>query len=168
MNMRSLSGVLVVALAATLSIVTAQTSKPASSPVQAARTPAEVVANFFEAVAAGRVDDAIALMTPLPDLPPEVLEELREDFAKPLRTKPYVVGHLQIGTSAVVIVHDSSPNKHIIDLDPAYLIRRGSTWYLLPQVDEFESRWFPLDASTTKSLEELEGWFRAQRMLASE
>lgn len=172
MNTKSISGVLVFALVTTLAIATAQTSKPASS-LQSARTPSEVAAHFFEAVTTGRVDDAVALMAPFPDVPREVMEEVRKDVAGPWRTQPHVVGHLQIGTSAVVIFHDSSPNKRGVDLDPAYMIRRDATWYVLPQITEFESRWFPLDEPTTKSLEELKVWFRSQKpgiaeMLAGE
>jgi hypothetical protein len=144
-------------------ILTAQTTKPVAQAATRAQTPSEVAARFFAAVRVGDADAAIQHIARFPDVPPQLMEELRKDLSEPWRTQPVVIGYLQHGTAAVVIVNDSAPDKERVDLDPAYLIQQNGSWYLCPQIASFKSRWFTLDEPTTSSLEKLKAWFKSQK-----
>jgi hypothetical protein len=131
-----------------------------------AATPAESTADLFAALAANDIDRAIALTAPVKGVPPEAVREYYQRLAEHAKktATAQVVAHLVLEDSAVVVFREAGPGKNkIIDLDPAYLVRRDGKWLVLFKLTKFDRQYLELGDATLTNFKKLQAWFDEQK-----
>ncbi len=149
----------------TTSLVTVTSLSTHAEEARAA-TAAEATAGFFAALAANDVDYAIAMTAPVKGVPPESVRKYYERIAEHFKTTgtPEVVAHLQLKDTAIVVFREYGAGKrNVIDLDPAYLVRREAKRLVLFKVTRFDAPHVQLDESVLVNLNKLKEWLNAQK-----
>jgi hypothetical protein len=129
-------------------------------------TAAEATANLFAALGANDVDRAVAITAPVKGVPPEAVREYYQrlaDHTKKVGTAQ-VVAHLVLANTAVVVFREGGPGKSkIVDLDPAYLVRRDGKWFVLFKLTKFDRPFTELDEAALANFKKLQEWFDEQK-----
>jgi hypothetical protein len=128
-------------------------------------TAPELLARFFAAIEAGDVDAVLALTDAVEGVPEEALRDscqwVLESPGRPVRRE--IVAHLQLEDVAIVIFEEVKKESPVIDLDPAYLIRRDGAWRVLFGLTKYEGRHFRFSEQTTQRFRQLEEWYGQQK-----
>jgi len=150
----------------TTSLVTVSSLPARAAEDAPAATAAEATADLFAALAANDVDRAAAMTAPVKGVPPEAVREYYQRMAEHTKKAgtPQVAAHLQLEDAAVVVFREGGSGKgKIVDLDPAYLIRRDGKWLVLFKLTSFDRPYLELDERALANLKRLQEWFDAQK-----
>jgi hypothetical protein len=132
----------------------------------AATTAAEATAELFVALAASDIDRAVAMTAPVQGVPPEAVRDYYRRLAEHTKKngQAQVVAHLVVEDTAVVVFREGGPGKStIVDLDPAYLVRRDGKWLVLFKFTKFDRPYLELDGAALTRFKKLEAWFDEQK-----
>lgn len=125
-------------------------------------TAAEATADLFAALTANDIDRAVALTAPVKGMAPEPIREYYQRLAEHTKKNgaAKVIAHLQLQDTAVVVFREGGPGKdRIIDLDPAFVVRRDGKWLVLFKLTKFDRPYLELDEAALPNFKKLQAWF---------
>ncbi len=141
---------------------------PAAQPtpdVTKAPDPSETVTQFFQALAAGRLEEARGLTATFAGLSPERIDAWLQRLQKYMEIGggARVITQQRSARAAVVILQDLAPGKTGVDLDPAYLVLRQEQWKILFRLTRYKYPAFGFDEPLLEEFRGLEKWYREQK-----
>jgi hypothetical protein len=150
----------------TCSIVLFSPLEARAADAATAQTGAEATADLFAALATNDIDRAVALTAPVKGMPPEAVREYYQRLAEHTKTTgaAQVVAHLQLQDTAIVAFREGGPGEgKIVDLDPAFVVRRDGKWLVLFKLTRFDRPYIELDEATLSNFKKLQVWFDEQK-----
>ena len=133
---------------------------PLLSVYAAPDTPEATVKAYFAALAKGDRADAIKLTARFPKIGDAQIGAMTDSYIESYKRRgstPSIKNGKALEDCAVVVTFDSPT-----DPDPAYLIKQGGAWRVLPKVTQFNRDYFEFPEATLGRFRELEKWFKAQ------
>jgi len=141
---------------------------PAAQPTPEVATPPdprESVTRFFQALAAGRLEEARGLTATFAGLSPERIDAWLQRLQKYMEIGggARVITQQRSARAAVVILQDLAPGKTGIDLDPAYLVFQQEQWKILFRLTRYKFPFFGFDEPMLEEFRGLEKWYQEQK-----